>query len=336
MIVVVGTAASTYVKIKPTAPIDVGDGATFRPEDGSAYEAFLYEGDVLQVFSLEAKGDLTGTSIESDFPVAVFSGNIFTTYGKPLSGWNGPDLAIEQVPPHETWGEEYVGAFQAPQRGCDSLWGQSGRSLWQVVAATDDTMVTLVPSPGTVFDLDGKPYDGKPLLLDKGESRRFFALPGPTSGPPDFVASANRKHRILLAQWMDCEPALSFGIDTRFGSEETDLVFPLGFDHEVLIVRKEGMSVVIDAEGELPETHFGPVFGGGPAPGSGFQVARLPTLGATCVGETALKCFHKFVGFKGSNFGVSWRGMDVACSYAVTVPTGDRCVLLGALCQPDN
>ena len=339
MIVIVGTEQGSMVIVTPTAAMEIGDGSTV--EAGMEYRAGLNEGDVLQLFSHDPNGDLTGTHIEGTSALAVFSGNVFTSYGKDTTGWNGADLAIEQLPPYETWGEEYVGAWHAPQTGCDSFWG-AGAGMWQVMAASDGTLVTLDSAPGTTFLVGGQPYDGQqPLKLDRGMSVRFMAQPqvklsGSGSTYPDFIARSNHTHRILLAQWLDCEPSLSWGIDTRFSFGEAGLVLPPGFDQEVLVVRPIGKPITVD-QTDLRDADFGPAFGTDPAPPLGIgkiQVARLTTLGAgskeagpCLVPEDA--CQHVITG---GSFGVSWRGMDVRCSFALTLPPANFCGLGNALC----
>jgi hypothetical protein len=161
-------------------------------------------------------------------------------------------------------------------------------------------------------------------------------VPGIVPNEPDFIARSNRPHRILLAQWMDCEPALSWGIDTRFSFGEAALVLPPGFDQEVLVVRPAGKVVTLD-QTNLRDTDFGPLFGGGSTSSVGLgpiQVARLTTLGAgakdprpCAVPEDG--CQH-VIG--GKTFGISWRGMDIACSFALTYPPSSFCGPNGALC----
>ena len=59
----------------------------------------LGDGDVLQIYSAGDGSDLSGSEILADLPVAVFSGNMTTTYGRSAPGVNSPDMAHEQMPP---------------------------------------------------------------------------------------------------------------------------------------------------------------------------------------------------------------------------------------------
>ena len=47
--------------------------------------------------------DLTGAAVTADAPVAVFAGNISTTYGSNVTGINSADMAHEQMPPVTSW-----------------------------------------------------------------------------------------------------------------------------------------------------------------------------------------------------------------------------------------
>lgn len=75
------------------------------------YEGFSYKnGDTLlitlqryQTFQIQSKGDLTGSHIVSDSPVAVFSGNVRTAVGNSESR----DHLVEQIPPVSSWGVEF-------------------------------------------------------------------------------------------------------------------------------------------------------------------------------------------------------------------------------------
>ena len=71
----------------------------------------LNKGEVYQVQSLNqnnltGQGDLTGSYIKSNKPVAVYSGNFSTTIPAE-DGMSGYDHLFEQMPPLHTWGREY-------------------------------------------------------------------------------------------------------------------------------------------------------------------------------------------------------------------------------------
>ena len=87
---------------------------------------------------------------------------------------------------------------------------------------------------------------------------------------------------------------------------------------------------------DLHDVEFGPPFGSDPPLGTGkFQVARLTTLGVRAkpprpCAEPEDNCEHVISGKKG--FGISWRGMDITCSYALTFPPRNVCLLSGGHC----
>lgn len=329
MIAVVGTVDGTSVNLRPSAPTMVMSGVSFIPNVTSdEFTAKLNEGDVLQVFSTSAGDDLTGSSIDADHPIEVFSGNVFTTYGYEASGFNGGDMAIEQLPPLPSWGTEYVGARLAPQDGCDPFFGPGGGS-WQLLAAKDGTRVTLSPSPGTIFIIENTQYsDETSFGMNAGETRQFKTIPDPAwtaAAPPtgDFVASAPQP--FLLAQWLDCEPGLSLGMDTRFGATDMTFGLPPGFQNQVVIARRAGMPVTFDGV-DIPGYLFQPASAKG-----AFEVVRLTDGQFGPCADALDTCVHTI---KGQSMAVGWRGSDIVCSYSLTVPPANPCLMPALGCEP--
>lgn len=326
VIAVVGTLDGTNVHLVPRCPALVSPGLVPVPAL-ARYDAILNEGDVLQVFS--SGGDLTGSEIVSDRPVAVLSGNIFTTYGNEPTGFDGGDMAVEQLPPTSNWAKTYVAARLQPQAGCDPFFGPRG-SYWQILASEDDTVVMLSPSPGTAIDdlETGVAFrDPTPLRMKRGQSRLISTYPDPDlpggsdTATGDFMVFAT--HPVLVAQWMDCEPSLSFAVDTRFGGGS--LIVPLapGFDHEILIVRRLGTAVQFDGR-TVRDDWFR-------SAGGEFEVARISSDDIGPCIDMLDGCEHTV---SGSDVGVSWRGMDIVCSYSVTAPPSNICVLPTSGCVP--
>jgi hypothetical protein len=318
-ITVVATVDGTHVHLGLTAPFVVNPGIVLDPTV-QTYDATMDEGDVLQIFSATPSGDLTGSSISADWPVAVFSGNIFTTYGYALDGFNGGDMAEEQLPPVVSWGQAYVVAWLSPQDGCDSFFGP-GFGRWEVVAAEDDTDVTVTLPDHVLVDLPNLTFH-----LNQGEFQSFYVHPDvtlPATARPlaDFVASSSKP--ILLAQWLDCEPGLSWGIDTRLVSTDAVFALPPAFDHQVVVVRGAGTAVTFDGQ-PLANDRFTPA-----SDDDRFEVTRLNAddLGP-CV-DLLDRCEHRLTG---SAIGLGWRGMDVVCSYSLTVPPTTYCALPGVSC----
>jgi PKD repeat protein len=165
---VVASEDSTMVKITPSVVTDGGKAA------GIPFQIKLNKGEVYQVQSanqryLTGQGDLTGSYIESDKPVAVYSGNLSTTVPAE-SGMSGYDHLFEQIPPIQTWGREYY-AVPLRTRMAD---------IYRIMAAEDSTTVLI----GNVLQ----------IMLQRGESREF---PLDNSQPSRIVADKP----ILVAQF---------------------------------------------------------------------------------------------------------------------------------------
>ncbi len=328
-ITVIATVANTNVHLALTAPAMVSEGGIVDSPPLSYDVPPMQEGDVLQIFSTTPGGDLTGSRVTADFPIAVFSGNVFTSYGYASTGANGGDLVVEQLPPTASWGLAYVGARLSPQIGCDPFFGQ-GVGHWRVIAA-EDTVVTISPAVGVSVDGPNLPTDLK-FSLGAAQSQSFWTrgdiisvdgVPRSTI-PADFVATA-APGAILLAQWLDCEPSLSWGIDGRLSGGEFPFTLPPGFDHEVIVLKEIGHPLKLDGR-TLDAARFRAV-----SPTSKYEAARLGPMDLGPCDDALDRCEHYL---SGSAFGVTWRGMDVVCSYAVTVPSGDSCALPNVICPP--
>ena len=156
---VVASQDSTLVKITPSV---VTDG--LKPAN-VAFSIKLNKGEVFQVQSLNARnlpgqGDLTGSFIESDKPVAVYSGTYGTTVPAE-SGMGGYDHLYEQIPPLPAWGREY---YAVPL-----LTRQSDR--YRVMASSDNTRIWIgYQAPRTLNR--GEFYE---FILWNNEPSRIFA-----------------------------------------------------------------------------------------------------------------------------------------------------------------
>jgi len=94
----------TTVLITPSVDTDKGN------EAGIVFDVELNQGDIYQVQSMnfidspEGEGDLTGSHIQSDKPIAVYSGNLAT---QVPHGINAKDHLYEQMIPLSKWGRNY-------------------------------------------------------------------------------------------------------------------------------------------------------------------------------------------------------------------------------------
>jgi hypothetical protein len=268
----------------------------------------MRDGDVYQMVSVDDGDDLSGTLIESDKPVAVFSGNVVTAYGEAGPGINSPDMAMEQMLPINQWSKTYVAARLPPQTdACNSLFPSPNGSAstttvgtWRVVS---EKMANLsFTAPPTVLGLPTEPITTIPGAL---------AYPLPVTGTGDFIVHSTVP--IMVTQGMDCEPSLSSAVPVDAPMGPQLLALPPNFEHVLAIVRKgDGHSTPVSFDGvDIDPGDFTWV-------GEGFWVDRLTI--PPCYGPIG-QCMHRLVGAHG----LTLRGMDVACSYAVTVPTWPAC-----------
>ena len=328
VVAIVVTADRTSVRVAPKIPALVA-GGIFDPNLSDEFVAVMDEGDVLQVFSDLPGGDLSGTIVDSDKPVSVFSGNVFTTYGHVATAFDGGDMAIEQMPPLSAWSNEYVGTRLDPELGCDPFLPVGG-AMWQVVAAQDGTRVTVSLSAGTDANIDNTTFlTDTGFSLNQGMSKVFTTFPdaGWTGASPptgDIIVTGSGP--ILLGQWLDCEPSLSLGMDTRLGTKTNmTIAFPPGFQQEVVITRRAMMPVSFDNY-PIPDGYFQRV-----STNYEYQVARLTQKEfGDCLNDVDIACKHTITSPL-SGVALGWRGVDVTCSYAVTVPPSDPCVRPGCV-----
>ena len=136
-------ATGTYVTITPAAE------ASGHPA-GVPYTVVLRPFDAYQ---LQSDGDLTGSLIESDRPVAVFGGNRCANVPNPGTAWC--DHLVEQIPPVSTWGAE---ALTVPL----------------ATRTMGDTFRVLADRDGTTVQLDGASPDS--VTLNAGEFAQWNLL----------------------------------------------------------------------------------------------------------------------------------------------------------------
>jgi hypothetical protein len=290
-LLIVGTQPRTNVTLKPSlfAPMTVTG-----MDPAEQYSFVLGDGDVFQAWTGADLEDLSGTEIIADQPVAVFSGNIVTNYGRPTTdGIHSPDMAYEQIPPIASWSFQYVAAALPPQAStCDSLLGQAGRSVWRFLGNDAMTYVDFSVPSGT---------PPGPLALMPGEAEEIVVA-------GDFFVSSSGP--LLVTQGIDCEPSLSLAVSVdQMLDDVTFAVLPY-FDQAIAVVRKHGDQVMLD-DTAIPQSLFSPA-------GGLYEVAHLQL--PSCPASQRV-CPHRLHG----KFGMTMRGMDVLASYALTVPAWSGC-----------
>jgi hypothetical protein len=309
-VIVVGTQPGTRISFTPVGPV-TGDPGLLVPSlaPGEPLQVTLNDGDVFQIYTNAPDEDLTGSlvTVLSGASVAVFSGNVSTSYGSNATGINSADLAHEQMPPISSWAHSYLAAPLAPQStiGCTSFFadaaGAGAGSIWRVVASRDDTRV------------DFGPPVSERVWLDAGQSvTRISATP--------FTVTANAP--VLVTQGMDCEPSLALAVSTEPNALMSDLAIatiPV-FDQIAAVVRNPGVTVLLDGV-QMPDAIFRAV--------DDFDLAEIPLPGC---GASSGACLHRFTASGTGGIGVTIRGMDVSASYALTVPGLLRCASNAELC----
>ncbi len=165
---VVATEDDTKVTITPTKITD-----QLRPAN-VPFTITLGKGELYQVQSmnhanLAGQGDLTGSYILSDKPVAFYSGSWSTTI--PIGATSAYDHLYEQIPPVRSWGRKFV---TVPLKG-------RSQDVFRIIASENKTSIRI----GT----------NSPIVLNKGGFYEFVLK----SDQPTLIDS---DHPILLAQFM--------------------------------------------------------------------------------------------------------------------------------------
>ncbi len=261
-----------------------------------------HDGDVFHISSACNLDSLAGTVIASDQRVAVFSGNVTTTYGQNVDGLNSPDMAMEQMMPTGSWSHTYVAAHLPPQdHTCDSIFPAGVVSYWQIIAA-EDTMVTFTSA-------SGQPISGLPTEM-MAHAGKGVPYPYWVSSSEDFIVQGDKP--ILVTQGMDCEPTLASAIPVDAANDVQVFTLAPNFDHLLAIVRKidgSGRPVILDNRDITSQFS---------AVGGVYAAARVAV--PPCYGAVD-QCVHTLTGA----WGMSLRGMDVSSSYSTTFPSWLQC-----------
>jgi hypothetical protein len=293
-IVIVATADGTNVEVTPskTATFEVSQADGGVDASAAPMSLVLDEGDYAQLYGTTDGANLSGTEIRADRPIAVFSGNVSTTYGVIATGISSPDLTHEQLLPARAWGRRFVGVVLPPQPGvCDPLLSPAGSSKLTLVADRDDTNVTIR-------------YPAAPVVRKSQLAEGAWVE---DTTPTSFVLTASGPVEVM--QGMDCEPTMSSAVPTERLHKELYFAVLPGFDTMIAIVRRAGRPTFLD--GRVIEAASQPV-------GDGFDVVLLPL--EACPASASV-CTHHLQG----EFGLTMRGMDVTAAWSLTVPTWQSC-----------
>lgn len=285
---------ATTVELVPTADLPGGGGLAPAPR-GAVARFALNAGQFLQ---WQDSGELTGTVILADKPIAFYGGASALTYDSSLAECsNGAsDNAHQQIPPVAALGHEYVAAPYV--------------SRIAIPEAVPYRMVGLVD--GTVLSYD-PPQPTAPRTLDRGQVADFVTSAAFT------VSSQGGDNPFYVAQFMT-----GCGLGTPTGDEEfvnvtptaqylSKYVFftdPTYGTTELVLVRKRGSSGFADVEVDC----VGTVSGWHDVGTSGqYQVSEVPI---SRLGVPAGACSNgRHVASSASPFGLVVWGLDNWASY---------------------
>lgn len=122
---IVATEDNTQVAITPTL-------TTGSRVAGVQYQIALHRGQTYRLMNVDSlAGDLSGTTISADKPVAVFGGH---QCANVPAGVAACDHLVEQLPPVNLWGRQFVTM---------PLAGRSGGDTFRILAMTNGTLVAV-------------------------------------------------------------------------------------------------------------------------------------------------------------------------------------------------
>ena len=243
--VVAVAPGTTHVAIRPTENIrpgfdnGVNKGPIPRIEAGAQAVHKIQQWDVLN-YTIEpqlAQMDLTGTTVQSDKPVAVFSAHNCAFV--PSIEVKYCDHLEHQLAPVNTWGKTYVADLFHPR-------APNAYDVWRVMAAEDQTVVTTNP-----------PVEGATSkILNKGEWFEYQA------SFPHLISATNRIQvgHFMTGSNMDgfdlvCgnaltgigDPVFTIGVALNQFLDNYVVLTPPGYSDDYLnIVRKVDTMVLLD------------------------------------------------------------------------------------------
>ena len=136
MVHLVGTRNGTSITITPTQELP---SVTEYECSGSTGEDCIITLNSWQTLILRSRSDLTGTKINSEFPLQVFSGHECAYIPSELTSINCK-LVFEQLPPVVMWGKSFL---------VGPLMGHNTGEWYKIVAANANTNVDVWPSTCT-------------------------------------------------------------------------------------------------------------------------------------------------------------------------------------------
>ena len=195
---IVASEDDTEITIVPKRDIQDGIGFVGAPANVPVTYR-LAKGQLLQINQAQ---ELSGSFVRSNKPTSVFGGHECMNVPSMREAC---DAALQQLPPFQQWGSEYVGVGYRPRLG-----NEFEPMPYRIVAARD----------GTRFDYDPAVPAGAPLEMSAGEVITFWS----GTGQPFVVRSQDAEHPFYLAAYMS-----SGGKLLATTGNATDFLSPLDF-----------------------------------------------------------------------------------------------------------
>ncbi len=103
-LIVIGTKDGTDVTFTPVRTVTNALNGNDLPRRSSTISSRSTTATCFRSIAAPTGEDLSGAAVSAESArVAVFSGNISTTYGSTVTGINSADMAHEQMPPLQSW-----------------------------------------------------------------------------------------------------------------------------------------------------------------------------------------------------------------------------------------
>jgi hypothetical protein len=283
-ITVIATEDGTSLTVTPkhdAIPGIAAQGETSDPIVLNKYDVFSFAaatGDGTHIIGENNPGnagDLSGTVIVADKPVAMFGGHVYGIVypfnPNPSYSMTSGNHMEEQILPFETWGDEAVLARYAPRPMCEA---ERDQTLWRIVAGADDMTVTFQP-PLPVPWGASRHFDKRGDVMEVPTAGSYFA-----KGKLDNPTTDDDRAPFLAVQLMSTEPEPGAGGDgmmmltTPTAQYLDKYVFGTNdvgdYTHDyVIVVKKPETEVWLDCLGFVDESEFEPVGG------SGWEVGYL-------------------------------------------------------------
>jgi hypothetical protein len=174
---IVASQNGTQVKVRPTVALPSGGNVVAAPAHATTTYT-LNAGDFIQ---WQSSGDMAGSVISSDQPIAFMGGTGYLCLSSRTSSGGGCDSGHQQIPPVSALGSEYVAPPYATRRA--DLQPES--IPYRIVGAVAGTTLTYTPA-----------VTGAPTTLTAGQVVEF------ESTVPFVVKSQDTMHPFYVGQYM--------------------------------------------------------------------------------------------------------------------------------------